>query len=126
MSETTRFDVDPQQADWYWCLGIDLFGETDYVDGYAAGDRPTLADIQNHKRCRHSWTAGMMYVHDEDVEYVAKNAAPSQPVECEKCEATYAQRDRDPFKVLEWEVRATPHGAHADAEPTGHRYPEAN
>jgi hypothetical protein len=35
--------------------------------------------------CRHSWVAGMMNVHDEDLDTVAK----VRKVECEKCEAVY-------------------------------------
>jgi hypothetical protein len=34
----------------------------------------------------HTWVAGMMYVHAEDVEDVAA----ARPVECERCERTYA------------------------------------
>ena len=33
----------------------------------------------------HRWVAGMMYVHDEDVESVAA----VRPVECERCEYVY-------------------------------------
>jgi hypothetical protein len=32
--------------------------------------------------CRHSWVAGMMYVHDEDLVTIAA----MRPVECERCE----------------------------------------
>lgn len=34
--------------------------------------------------CLHSWTAGMMYVHDADLETVAA----ARTVECERCELT--------------------------------------
>lgn len=109
MSETTRFGVDPQNADWYYCAVIDRHGETDYIDGYAAGDKPTRTALQEHSRCRHSWVAGMMRVHDEDVEDVAA----VRRVVCEKSDWVYAHRDRKPLTILEWTVNPTPHGAHA-------------
>jgi hypothetical protein len=34
----------------------------------------------------HSWTAGMMYVDDEDLEMVA---ASGRKIECEKCDKIY-------------------------------------
>lgn len=115
LAETgTTFDVDPQQADWYYCAVIKVFGETDYVDGYASGDEPTQEGLQEYSRCRHVWMGGMCYVDDEDVEAVAAEAR----VECERCDATYHTRnDRrfvKPLKILEWEVKATPHGKHSD------------
>lgn len=100
----TTFDVAPSDATWYYCAIIDLYGETDYVDGYASGDKPTRATLQEHSKCRHTWVAGMMYVHDEDVETVAAE----RHVSCEKCDASWSQRDRNPLKILEWEVKAIP------------------
>lgn len=44
-------------------------------------------DIQPNK---HSWVAGMMYVHEEDVASIARN----RHVECEKCEISY-ESDKD-------------------------------
>jgi len=103
-----RFGVSPQQADWYFCAVIDLHGETDYVDGYTAGDKPTQEDLQHNHRCRHSWVAGMMYLSDDDAEAIAA----TRKVECEKCERIYADRDRERYTILEWTCEATPHGAH--------------
>jgi hypothetical protein len=45
-------------------------------------DAPAPAPV----RCRHVWVAGMMYVHDEDVESVAA----VRPVECERCEVPFS------------------------------------
>lgn len=112
MTSSTRFGVSPQEADWYFAAVIDVHGETDYIDGYAAGDEPTQDGFLADRRCRHTWVAGMCYVHDEDVESVAA----VRHVECEKCETSYADRDRPRYDVLEWECQATPHGAHARAD----------
>ncbi len=109
MSDKTRFGVSPQEADWYYCAVIDRFGETGYIDGYAAGARPTRSALQEHSKCRHSWVAGMMAVSDEDVESVA---AARPDVKCEKCDRSYRLRDAKPLKILEWEVKATPRSAH--------------
>lgn len=38
------------------------------------------------EECRHSWVAGMMYVHDEDLDAVAR----MRTVECERCEVVYS------------------------------------
>lgn len=102
---TIRFDVPPQEADWHYCAVIDLDnGETTYVDGYVAGDKPTRTALQEHSRCAHRWVAGMAYVHDEDAEAVAA----VRPLSCEKCDRPYSQRDRRPLKIIEWEVKPTP------------------
>ncbi len=101
---TTAFDVPPNTADWYYCAIIDRHGETDYVDGYATGDKPTRTALQEHSRCAHSWEAGMMAVDGADVEAVAA----ARPVECGKCGCTYSQRDHKPLKILEWTVNPTP------------------
>lgn len=107
----TSFDAAPREADWYYCAVITTpSGNTDYIDGYATGDKPDLAAFHEHSRCLHAWVAGMCYVSDEDVESIAA----TRHVECEKCEATYATRDANRFTVIEWQVLATPHGAHAD------------
>jgi hypothetical protein len=112
----TRFDVAPAQADWYFCAIIDRHGETDYVDGYASGARPTRTALQDHKRCRHSWVAGMMHVHDEDVESVAATRA----VTCDKCDCRYVDRNARPFKIIEWEVKRTPRGLRLEiCQPNG-------
>lgn len=40
--------------------------------------------------CLHSWVGGMIYVHDEDLESVARERAEwGGTVECEKCDAIY-------------------------------------
>lgn len=108
----TDYTVRPSDAQWYYVAEIDLFGETDYIDGYASGDAPTLNGFQESRRCRHAWVAGMMYVDDEDVEAV--NAV--RPVECEACGRSYAERDKLPLSVLGWTV--TPIGTPAGAEAT--------
>jgi hypothetical protein len=43
---------------------------------------------QDQRDCPHAWVAGMMYVHPEDLDYVAK----VREVECEKCELIYQSR----------------------------------
>jgi hypothetical protein len=40
---------------------------------------------QDQQECQHAWVAGMMYVHEEDLDYVAQ----VRQVECEKCELIY-------------------------------------
>lgn len=97
---TTTFVTSTQNAEFYWCATINLFGETDYTDGYAIGDEPTQDDVQEACRCHHSWTAGMMMVHDEDVESVAE----LRDVNCEKCDKSYADRDALPLDIIEFEV----------------------
>ena len=39
--------------------------------------------------CKHSWVAGMMYVHDEDLDDVAA----VRKVECEKCDKVYVPNE---------------------------------
>jgi hypothetical protein len=39
--------------------------------------------------CVHSWVAGMMYVDDEDLEFVAQR----RRIECEKCEKVYDREE---------------------------------
>jgi hypothetical protein len=41
--------------------------------------------------CMHSGVAGMMYVHDEDLDIVAAQRAANGagPIECGKCDAVY-------------------------------------
>jgi len=100
----TRFDVSPSDADWYYFAVIEgVDGETDYVDGYAAGDKPSRTALQEHSKCRHEWVAGLMIVSDDDVEAVAA----VRPVECIDCGATYAKRNANPLRILDWSVRST-------------------
>lgn len=47
---------------------------------------PVDVDPDPPVACRHVWVAGMMYVHDEDVEAVAA----IRPVECERCEVPFS------------------------------------
>jgi hypothetical protein len=44
-----------------------------------------MDNIADQDTCLHAWVAGMMYVHEEDLEYVAA----ARQVECEKCEKIY-------------------------------------
>jgi hypothetical protein len=44
----TRFDVAPSEADWYYCAIVDRAGETDYIDGYAKGERPSARSFRKH------------------------------------------------------------------------------
>lgn len=39
----------------------------------------------------HSWVAGMMYVHAEDLEFVADSRRGPEGIECEGCEITYRE-----------------------------------
>jgi hypothetical protein len=40
--------------------------------------------------CAHSWVAGMMYVHEEDLDTVyAARAARGETIECENCDQVY-------------------------------------
>lgn len=98
----TRFGADPNTADWYYCAVIERFGETDYVDGYATGERPTRTALQDYSRCLHQWEAGMMIVDDEDAESVAA----TRPVNCGKCDRSYADRDKNPLKIIEFKSEA--------------------
>lgn len=42
-------------------------------------------------QCLHAWVAGMMYVHEEDLEATARDRAEwGGTVECEKCDMIYA------------------------------------
>lgn len=44
----------------------------------------------NNSECLHAWVAGMMYVHEEDLDSTARERAEwGGTVECEKCEMTY-------------------------------------
>ncbi len=97
----TTFGVSPDEADWYYCA--ELGGES-YVDGYAAGDEPTQEALQEHSRCQPSWEAGMMHVHDEDVEAIAA----TREVECGKCGRSYEEHDATPpLNITDWGVRST-------------------
>lgn len=101
---STQFNVAPSDAEYYYCVAYtDITGEFDYVDGYASGDEPTIDSLQDHARCNHSWEAGMMSVHAEDVMAVAA----VRRVECGKCGRSYADRDALPLDVIEWEVKPT-------------------
>jgi hypothetical protein len=106
---TTYMKADPKTADWYYSAILeDMFGETDHIDGYAVGDKPTQADFQEwygqgsfgHN---HSWVAGMMHVHDEDLDTVSKE----RPVSCEVCDLVYGRKPKK-IKVINWEVVAIP------------------
>lgn len=46
-----------------------------------------IGPCPSESACRHSWTAGMLYVDDEDLETVSAVRA----VECEKCETVYVR-----------------------------------
>ncbi len=90
----------PEPADALW---LELFGPYDKLRSdderllfgmfgtYALNrpDRevgvPGWSSLWLDSECRHSWVAGMMHVHDEDLETVAA----MRQVECEKCEAVY-------------------------------------
>lgn len=110
MSNATRFGVAPSEADWYYCATYAFHGETDYIDGYATGEAPTVEALRESMRCTHSWTAGMCYVSEEDIPTAVEEG---WRLECERCDSTYANRDALPrLDVLEWEVSATPHGSH--------------
>lgn len=41
--------------------------------------------VNEPRECEHSWVAGLMYVHDEDLDAVAK----IRPITCERCDAVY-------------------------------------
>lgn len=100
----TTFVISTRDANWYWCAVIntpgDWRGETEYTDGYAVGDAPTENEVQEACRCNHQWVAGMMVVHDEDVESVAA----IRPVVCEKCDRSYNDRNEPPLDIIEFEV----------------------
>jgi len=106
---TLNMKANPSDADWYWsAIIVDSFGETDNYDGYAVGDRPTQSNFQEwHGQGslghNHSWVAGMMHVHDEDLETVSK----MRPVTCEVCDLVYGSKPKK-IKVLDWEVTAIP------------------
>lgn len=79
-----------------WLFGLlgDLLDLTDGTQQRMFGERymPDLADVreflggdEDDEECRHSWVAGMMHVHDEDLDAVAA----VRQVECEYCEAIY-------------------------------------
>jgi len=107
------FGVAPSEADWYYCAVVNThYGETDYVDGYATGDEPTVDALRESMRCEHSWVAGMCYVSTEDIPLAIEEG---WRLECERCDSTYANRDALPrLDVLEWQVSATPRGQHAE------------
>jgi hypothetical protein len=64
------------------CAAVNFDG---YVWSVDWTDEPTT--------CRHSWVAGMMYVHDEDLDAVyAARSARGETIECERCEAVYTPR----------------------------------
>jgi len=100
----TRFGVAPNESSWYYCAIVDYgAGETDYLDGYATGERPTRTALRKFTACSHSWVAGIMVVHVEDVESVSA----TRPVTCEKCDTVYGRPARKLYTILEWEVKAT-------------------
>jgi hypothetical protein len=105
----TTFGVAPKQADWAYCLIVDIDGETDYFDGYAIGEKPTVESATYHHSCHHSWVAGMMVVNEEDLDCISE----LRTVTCERCDAVYGSDIKPAFTVLEFEVGATPHGKHA-------------
>lgn len=49
------------------------------------GPEEVAEQSDTQDKCLHSWVAGMMHVHDEDLETVAR----MRPVTCEKCDDTY-------------------------------------
>jgi hypothetical protein len=50
-SEGTRFDVAPNESDWYYCaIGSVPGSDVDYVDGYASGARPTITALRETDR----------------------------------------------------------------------------
>lgn len=107
-----RLNVAASDADWYYCAVVERpWGETDYVDGYAAGARPTLEEFQTHNKCNHEYVAGMMVVNSEDLESISS----SRKVECQQCDHVYGTPEK-PIKVIEWETAPTPHGAHHGEE----------
>lgn len=93
----TRYGVAPQGAEWYYCLPIDVDGETTYVDGYAIGERPTVATLQTYAACAHEWQAGLMVVAPEDLATVATMRDPAD-IDCARCGVTYPDRDRPPLR----------------------------
>lgn len=45
----------------------------------------------SNTECLHAWVAGMMYVDEQDLDWVARARAKwGETVECEKCDMTYA------------------------------------
>lgn len=58
-----------------------------------------------------AWVAGMMYVHEEDLDTVAE----ARPVECESCERVYEPARRDDPGYLRPEIDA-PGGSERAAE----------
>lgn len=112
-TSATEFGVAPYTADWYYCAIVEWRGretDTDYIDGYASGSAPTIKGLREFTACRHVWVGGMCYVHEEDLAAVA---ASGRRIECENCDAVYGEKEPQRFKVLEWEVKATPHGKFA-------------
>ena len=109
MPTETTYGVAPNTADWYYCAVVDYgTGDSDHIDGYATGPRPTVRGLRAHTACRHSWVSGMCKVHEEDLESVSA----SRPVTCERCDLVYGCKPKPLFQVLEWEVKATPQGAY--------------
>ena len=85
-------EVDRSEADthligspaWQYCRDSAERWEAQAAALDAAADEPP---------CRHSWVAGMMHVHDEDLGAVyAARSARGEVIECERCEATYSPR----------------------------------
>jgi len=56
---------------------------------YVNTERGKIMD-KDQEGCQHAWVAGMMYVHPEDLDYVAS----VRPVACEKCDEVY-QADKE-------------------------------
>lgn len=42
----TIWNVHPDRADWYFSVVVEVFGERSVIDGYAAGDKPTLPKLR--------------------------------------------------------------------------------
>lgn len=109
-SPVTSYGAAPLCADWYYCAVVGVLGETGYVDGYADGGRPTVESFLAYSVCDHSWVAGMMHIHPEDIETVA---ASGRPMECKRCGVTYLERDNPRHTILRFTASPTPQGAYA-------------
>lgn len=66
---------------------------------------PFESEETEPKDCRHSYVAGMLYVHDEDLDTIAetRKAKGLSPIECEKCDKVY-----DPDEEYENAMEADP------------------
>jgi hypothetical protein len=95
------FGVLPEVADWHYCLCVVIHGDTEekFLDGFVAGDKPTEEEATEYHSCTHSWVAGMMYVHDDDLDTVAETRA----VICEDCDMKYGEETAE-FIVRQFEV----------------------